>query len=124
MSRDKAEIATVVQGYLDGLYQCSVEHIVEAFHPKAILAELSSEHTLCSNLGEYCAEIKRTVSPASRAEVRREWILSIDLFCPASALVVLADGGARVAYTQVLIVVKNLGRWRIVTSVLSQVDDR
>ena len=73
------EIVRVLQNYFDGLYEGDVEKLGRVFHPRAIYATADETPLLYRTMDEYFPVVAARQSPASRGEVRRDYIDSIDV---------------------------------------------
>jgi len=108
-------ILSVVQVYLDGLYEGDVEKLRQAFHPAAHLFS-STEGTLVDIPREqWCELIASRPSPKSKNQTREyERILSVDLTGPNTAMVKLNCAIPPKLFTDYLSLIKLDGRWQVI----------
>lgn len=110
-----AAIEAVVQTYLDGLYEGDTEKLARAFHPHS---ELRSEKDgqLAELKRDAWLEAVRT-RPNAKAQglARHDRILAIDLAGPELAVVKLNCAIPPRFFTDVLVLLKLEGGWRIVS---------
>jgi hypothetical protein len=112
-----AEISETLGRYFDGLYNSDAALLGRVFHPLAIYACASEGSLTHLTMDAYLPIVAARPSPASRAEIRRDAILSIGFAGPvtASARVTCAIGDRH--FTDLLSLVKLDGEWRIIAKV-------
>jgi len=110
-----AAIEAVVRTYLDGLYEGDTEKLAAAFHPHS---ELRSEKdgALAEVKRDAWLEAVRTrPNPKAQGLTRHDRILAIDLAGPELAVVKLNCAIPPRFFTDVLVLLKLEGGWRIVS---------
>ncbi len=116
------EVARVLQDYFDGLYESDVEKLGRVFHPRAIYATADETPFLYRTMDEYFPVVAARESPASRGEVRRDYIDSIDLAGENTALArVRCSIGPR-DFVDLLTFVRVDGTWRIIAKVFQIIE--
>ncbi|WP_329382623.1 nuclear transport factor 2 family protein [Streptomyces sp. NBC_01351] len=111
------EVRSVLADYFDGLYHCDTELLARVFHPEAVYATATEGPLLRLGMDEYLPIVARRESPATRGEVRRDRIVSVEFAGPVTALarVECAIGPRR--YTDLLTLLRVDGRWQIIAKV-------
>jgi hypothetical protein len=116
------EIVRVLQNYFDGLYEGDVEKLGRVFHPRAIYATADETPLLYRTMDEYFPVVAARQSPASRGEVRRDYIDSIDVAGENTALArVRCSIGTR-DFVDLLTFVRIDGAWRIIAKVFQIIE--
>jgi hypothetical protein len=112
-----AAVAAALSEYFDGLYYSDSARLARVFHPKAHYV-CPTEHPLVyRTMAEYFPIVDARPSPASRGEIRRDRILSIEFGGPAVAFVRAECAiGAR-HFTDFLTLVRVEDRWQIMSKV-------
>jgi hypothetical protein len=110
-------IARTLAEYFDGLYFSDTARLARAFHPDAryICATPGDRRQL--GMTEYFAVVDQRPSPASRGEVRRDKVLSIEFAGPEAAFAKVACAIGPKRFTDLLTLVLDDGQWRIVSKV-------
>jgi hypothetical protein len=114
---DFAGVAGVLGLYFDGLYHSDTQRLAKVFHPKAQYVSVTDGTLLYRDMAEYFPVVDARPSPASRNEVRRDEIVSIDFAGPATARAVVRCAiGARY-FTDFLTLIHLDGRWQVMSKV-------
>jgi hypothetical protein len=110
-------VAEVLGTYFDGLYHSDTRRLAAVFHPKAQYVSVTEGTLLYRDMAEYFPVVDARPSPASRNEVRRDEIVSIDFAGPATARAVVRCAiGAR-RFTDFLTLIWLDGRWQVISKV-------
>lgn len=117
MMAAEAEIRTVVQNYLDGLYHCDTQRLAVVFHPQALYATAADGVPLILGMPEYFSIVEKRDPPARRSEPRRERILSIDWAGSRTAMVRLECSFFQKDFVDLLCFIRVEGQWRIISKV-------
>jgi Putative lumazine-binding len=117
MSFPHAEIAEVVQVYLDGLHHSDTGRLARAFHPKAIYVCAVERPFVHLSVAEYFPIVDRRPSPASRGEPRRDRIISIEIAGPVTAFVRLECAIGPKHFIDLLTLIRVDDRWQIISKV-------
>jgi Putative lumazine-binding len=111
------EIVEVLGVYFDGLYHSDTKRLGRVFHPKAIYACATEGKLLHLGMDEYFPIVDKRPSPASRNEVRRDRIVSIEFAGPVTAFARVECAIGPKFFTDLLTFVRIDGRWRIISKV-------
>ena len=119
---DFAGVRAVLQKYFDALYACDVDLLAEAFHPRAIYATGDENPPLYRDMPTYFEVVRGRVPPAASADPRRDIIDEI-AFAGANAATarVRCTLGAR-DFVDLLTLVLEDGRWRIIAKVFQIIE--
>lgn len=114
---DYDAVIPVLQTYFDGLHHSDTVRLRQVFHPKAQYVSVTEGTLLYRDMAEYFPVVDARPSPASRAEIRRDEIVSIEFagLVTARAVVRCAIGAKR--FTDYLTLIKLGGRWQIISKV-------
>lgn len=116
-ARDYSGVAGVLATYFDGLYHSDTRRLAQVFHPRAQYVCVTDGTLLYRDMAEYFPIVDARPSPASRGEVRRDEIVSIDFAGPVTArAVVLCAIGPR-QFTDFLTLIRLDGRWQVISKV-------
>ncbi len=111
-------IQSVVQTYLDGLYEGDADKIAAAFHPQADLRSVRADGTLAvMPRAEWLAMLRSRPAPAAQSLARHDRILSIDLAGPDMVMVKLNCAIPPRFFTDCLVLLKLAEGWRVVSKV-------
>ncbi len=117
MNHDLKQIRTVVQTYLDGLYEGDIAKLGEAFHPTSALTyEVDGELKILPR-AQWFEAVQNRASPKSSGLSRDDHVLSIDLVGPGMAHVKLKCAIPPRYFTDLLSLLKVDGRWQVVQKV-------
>jgi hypothetical protein len=120
---DFAGVAGVLGLYFDGLYHSDTQRLAQVFHPKAQYVSVTDGTLLYRDMAEYFPVVDARPSPASRNEVRRDEIVSIDFAGPATARAVVRCAiGARY-FTDFLTLIHLDGRWQVMSKVFHYTEE-
>jgi Putative lumazine-binding len=111
------EIQTALKPYFDGLYESNTRKLAQIFHPAAIYACATSGELLRLDMDAYFKVVDKRPSPASRNEVRRDAIVSIELAGPVTAFVHAKCAIGPRTFTDLLTLIHVDGRWQIIAKV-------
>jgi hypothetical protein len=117
MSADFAGVAGVLATYFEGLYHSDTQRLAQVFHPKAQYVCVTDGTLLYRDMAAYFPVVDARPSPASRGEVRRDEIVSVDFAGPVTARAVVRCAiGARL-FTDYLTLIQLDGRWQVISKV-------
>ena len=108
-----AAIQAVVQTYLDGLYEGDADKLASAFHPTAELRSEKDGEIAILPRETWLEAVRHRPSAASQSLERLDRILAIDLAGPELAVVKLNCQIPPRYFTDVLVLLKLAGGWRI-----------
>jgi Putative lumazine-binding len=114
---DRAAIETVVQSYLDGLYESDVAKIASAFHPTSALAQFYEGKLQVTPRDVWLEAVRTRPSPKSRGLERHDEVISIDIAGPTMAFVKLKCAIPPRFFTDQLSLLKIDGRWQVAQKV-------
>lgn len=112
-----ADIASLLQTYLDGLHHSDTQHLRRVFHPQAIYACASESKPLLLRMEEYFPIVDARPAPASRGEMRTDEIVSIELAGPVTALAKLKCSIGPKHFIDLLSLIRLEARWQIIAKV-------
>ncbi|SDY90257.1 Putative lumazine-binding [Jannaschia faecimaris] len=118
-----AAVTDVLETYFDGLYHADIERLGNAFHPKAIYATADETPLLYRTMDEYLPVVAKRVSPASRGEVRRDVIESIEFAGENTAFARVRCSIGTKDFIDFLTLVRTNGTWKIMTKIF-QITER
>lgn len=111
------DVVRVLGEYFDALYYCDTDKIRDVFHDKAIYATADEPNFLFRDMKEYTQVIAERESPASRNEVRRDVVDSIEFAGNKTARArVRCSIGSR-DFVDFLTLVREDDRWLIIAKV-------
>lgn len=123
MNADFDGVVAVVTTYFDGLYHSDTARLRQVFHPQAHYVSATDGTLLYRTMENYYAVVDVRPSPASRGEVRRDEVLSIDFAGPVTARVSLHCAiGAR-HFTDFLTLIRLEGRWQVISKVFHYTEE-
>lgn len=111
------DIAAVIQRYFDGLYHSDSQLLRSVFHPAALYACATSGSLLTLNMAEYFQVIDQRPSPASRNQVRRDRILSVEFAGEVTAFARVECTIDPKVFVDLLTLVRVDGRWQIIAKI-------
>ncbi len=120
---DFAGVAAVVATYFDGLYFSDTRRLGQVFHPKAHYVCVTDGTLLHRDMEDYFAVVDARPSPASRGEVRRDEIVSVEFAGPVTARVVLRCAIGTRAFTDFLTLIRLDGNWQVMSKVFHYVEE-
>ena len=103
--------------YFDGLYHSDTQTLRQVFHPSALYACATEGRLLSLRMDEYFPIVDQRPSPASKAEVRSDRILSIEFAGPVTAFARVECSIAPKRFIDLLTLVQLDGRWHILAKV-------
>ena len=118
-----AAVTCVLETYFDGLYHSDIERLGSAFHPKAIYATADETPLLYRTMDEYFPVVAKRVSPASRDELRRDVIESIEFAGENTAFARVRCSIGTKDFIDFLTLVRTDGAWRIMAKIF-QITER
>ncbi len=110
-----AAIQSVVQTYLDGLYEGDTEKLAAAFHPASELRSEKDGEVVILPRQAWLEAVRTRPSAASQNLPRHDRILAIDLAGPELAVVKLNCAIPPRFFTDVLVLLKLANGWQIVS---------
>ncbi|MEM1449399.1 MAG: nuclear transport factor 2 family protein [Planctomycetota bacterium] len=114
---DVRAIEDVLRDYFDGLFASDVESLGRALHSEARYVDALRAPLHPLSVDEYLPIVADRESPASRGEARRDRIVSIDFAGDSAAIARVECSIGPRAYTDLLTLVREDGRWAIVSKV-------
>ncbi|WP_417411090.1 nuclear transport factor 2 family protein [Hoeflea sp.] len=118
-----AAVTGVLETYFDGLYHADIERLGAVFHPKAIYATADETPLLYRTMDDYFPVVAKRVSPASRNEVRRDVIDSIEFAGENTAFARVRCSIGTKDFIDFLTLVRTDGAWRIMAKIF-QITER
>lgn len=116
-ARDYSGVAGVLATYFDGLYHSDTRRLAQVFHPRAQYVCVTDGTLLYRDMAEYFPIVDARPSPASRGEVRRDEIVSIDFAGPVTARAVVRCAIGPRQFTDFLTLIRLDGRWQVISKV-------
>jgi hypothetical protein len=116
-SEDFQAIAAVLGTYFDGLYNSDTRALAQAFHPQAQYVCVTDGTLLYRDMADYFPVVDARPSPASRGEMRRDEIVSVDFAGPVTARAVVRCAIGSRRFTDFLTLIRLEGRWQIISKV-------
>jgi Putative lumazine-binding len=117
---DVSNIETVIQTYLDGLYQSDADKIASVFHPTSALTSVTDDGELVITPRDaWLEKVRARPSPQLRGLPRQDDVLTIDLVSPTMAYVKLKCAIPPRFFTDQLSLLKIDGRWQIAQKVFA-----
>src|SRR5205085_6278725 len=87
-TEDIKAIETVIQTYLDGLYESDADKIASAFHPTSALTSVADDGELViTPRDQWLERVRARPSPKQQGLSRHDRVLAIDLISPTMAYV-------------------------------------
>jgi Putative lumazine-binding len=120
---DFAGVAAVVATYFDGLYHSDTQRLRQVFHPMAQYVCATDGTLLYRDMKTYFPIVDARPSPASRQEIRRDEILSVEFAGPVTARVALRCGIGPRLFTDFLTLIQLDGRWQVISKVFHYVEE-
>lgn len=117
MSADFSGVAAVLGLYFDGLYHSDTRRLAQVFHPQAQYVSVTDGTLLYRDMAAYFPVVDARPSPASRGEVRRDEIVSIDFAGPVTARAVVRCAIGPRHFTDFLTLIRLDGRWQVMSKV-------
>ena len=118
MTDDAKSIESVIQSYLDGLYEGDTGKIANAFHPTSALTSIDDGGKLAITPRDvWLNNVRNRPPPKQRDLPRHDQVLSIDLVGPTMAYVKLKCAIPPRFFTDQLSLLKIDGRWQIAQKV-------
>jgi hypothetical protein len=110
-------VTAVLNDYFDGLYGSDTQLLRRVFHPAALYACASDGKLSTLTMKEYFPIVDQRQSPASRLEVRRDEIISLEFAGPVSAFARVKCAIGRKHFTDFLTLLYLDDRWQIISKV-------
>ena len=123
MSADFAGVAGVIGLYFAGLYHSDTQRLAQVFHPRAQYVCVTDGTLLYRDMAKYFPVVDARPSPASRGEVRRDEIVSIDFAGPVTARAVVRCAIGPRQFTDFLTLIRLDGRWQVMSKVFHYVEE-
>ena len=113
-----SEIRTVVQTYLDGLYEGDAAKISSVFHPASALTSVTDDgKLLVTPRDQWLEKVRARPSPQREGLSRHDQVLAVDVIGPAMAYVKLNCAIPPRFFTDQLLLLKVDARWQIAQKV-------
>ena len=110
--------------YFDALYYSDVEKLERVFHPQAIYATADEVPLLYRNMDQYFPVVAARQSPASRQELRRDAIDSIEFAGANTAFARVRCSIGDRDFVDFLTLVRIKGRWRIIAKIFQIIENQ
>lgn len=110
-------VTAVLNDYFDGLYTSDTQLLRRVFHPAALYACASDGSLLTLTMKEYFPIVDQRPSPASRQELRRDEIISLEFAGPVSAFARVKCAIGPKHFTDFLTLLYLDARWQIISKV-------
>jgi Putative lumazine-binding len=120
---DFAGVAAVVATYFEGLYHSDTDRLRQVFHPLAQYVCVTDGTLLYRDMETYFPVVDARPSPASRGEVRRDEILSVEFAGPVTVRVALRCAIGTRLCTDFLTLIRLDGRWQVISKVFHYVEE-
>jgi 4-oxalocrotonate tautomerase len=117
LGEDLPALLALVNTYLDGLYFADPERLARVFHPRARYFSTAEGALKELDLPTYLEVVRGRVAPAASKQPRYDRLLSLDLAGPHTAMVKLECALPPRHFTDYLSLVKDGGRWGIISKV-------
>lgn len=111
------DIIAVLNRYFDGLYLSDTNILATVFHPSAHYFCATDGKLLHLDMQQYFPVVDQRPSPASRHEIRRDRIISLEIAGPVTAFARVECAVGPKFFTDFLSLVKLDGRWQIISKV-------
>lgn len=111
------EVGELLARYFDGLYTGDAAALAEVFHPQALYATVSEGSLVWHGMDTYLPIVAARDAPASRGEVRRDAIESVEFAGAATALARVRCSIGNRYFTDFLSLIRLDGRWMIIAKV-------
>jgi hypothetical protein len=112
---DFDEIRNLAQIYFDSLYDADAEGMAKIFHPKGRMFFVTGEETKIIERDEYIEILKNRVAPRAQNAKRNDELLGISINSPNAAIITLRVLLAGKHYSDQLCLVRENGRWSIMS---------
>ena len=110
-------LLALVQTYLDGLYFADAERLASVFHPRARYFSTAEGRLKELDMPAYFELVRGRVPGARTGQPRYDRLLSVDVAGPHTAMVKLECALPPRHFTDYLGLVKEEGRWSIISKV-------
>ncbi len=112
---DIKAIESVVQIYLDGLFESDADKLASVFHPTSALTGIVSGELVITPRDKWLAAVR--TRPSQKGSPRHDHVLMVDLVGPTMAYVKLKCAIPPRFFTDQLSLLKIDGRWQIAQKV-------
>lgn len=112
---DYDEIRQLANVYFDSLYDADADAMAGIFHEKGSLFFVTDSETRIMSRNEYIKILENRVSPRSQNAARRDELLGISINSPNAAMISLRCLLAGKHYSDQLGLVRENGRWSIMS---------
>ena len=112
-----SEIMTLVAQYFDGLYDGDVATLSRIFHERSRLHVILDGKLVEIEFAPYMDIVRNRPSPRSQGAERRDEVVMVSQTSPGTAFVVVSLLLAGKSYTDQLSLLKDGGRWQIMSKV-------
>jgi Putative lumazine-binding len=114
---DHDAIRSVIQTYLDGLYEGDADKLAVAFHPTSALAGIADGKLQVTPRDTWLAAVRTRPAPKAQGLARGDQIISIDIAGPTMAFVKLRCQIPPRYFTDQLSMLKIDARWQVAQKV-------
>jgi Putative lumazine-binding len=114
---DTTDIESVIQSYLDGLYESDADKIASVFHPTSALTSVANGELVITPRDQWLDRVRTRPSPKQQGLPRHDHVLVVDLVSPTMAYVKLKCAIPPRFFTDQLSLLKIDGRWQIAQKV-------
>lgn len=111
------EVRNLLQQYFDALYASDAAALRLVMHPRAIYVCATDTELVYRTMEEYLPIVAERPSPASRNEVRRDSIDSVELAGPNTARARVRCSIGDRDFIDFLTLIRVSGRWTIISKV-------
>lgn len=118
----EAQVRHLLGRYFDGLHACDVQLLEQVLHPAAVYATADEKPFLHRSMPEYFKVVAARQSPASRREVRRDQIESIQFAGDNTALARVRCAIGSRDFVDFLSLVRADGRWQVIAKVFQIIE--
>jgi len=112
---DLDQIRQLAQTYFDSLYDSSATGMASIFHPKGTMFFVTDEETKIMSRNDYIKLLEGRVSPRAQNAARRDELLAISINSPNAAVIKLRCLLVGKHYSDQLCLVRENGRWSIMS---------
>ena len=117
VASELAEVEATLRMYLDGMFECDITKLSEAFHTQSHLYNIVDDKAVAKSAPDWYDIVRKRVPAASVGHKRTDRILTIDFNGPAIAFAKVEGSRPQVDFTDYLTLLKVDGRWQIIAKV-------
>lgn len=117
-----AEVEALLGRYFDALYESDASALGNVMHPRAIYATPDEQPLLYRTMDEYLPTVAARQPPASRGDVRRDSVDSIEFAGDDCAMARVRCSMGQRDFFDLLSLVRTEGEWRIIAKIFHFTD--